>query len=69
MVGYHVYEEDSHHTTARPASWGHLPNGGTVANLEAMWAARYMYASLHSASVVPYPTISVPFNFIDFLIQ
>jgi hypothetical protein len=41
MVGYYVYKEDSSHTTARPASWGHLPNGGTVANLEAMWAARY----------------------------
>ena len=40
MVGYYVYKEDSSHTTARPASWGHLPNGGTVANLEAMWAAR-----------------------------
>jgi len=25
----------------RPGSWGHLPNGGTVANLEALWAARY----------------------------
>ncbi len=24
-----------------PVAWGHLPNGGTVANLEAMWAARY----------------------------
>jgi hypothetical protein len=41
MVSYYVYKEDSSHTTARPASWGHLPNGGTVANLEAMWAARY----------------------------
>ena len=28
------------HTTENPQAWGHLPNGGTVANLEAMWAAR-----------------------------
>jgi len=43
MVGYNVYtEEEQHrlHSTEAPGSWGHLPNGGTVANLEAMWAAR-----------------------------
>jgi len=39
MVGYNIYDEDEH-TTENPVSWGHLPNGGTVANLEAMWAAR-----------------------------
>ena len=37
MVGYNVTTE---HTTDNPLAWGHLPNGGTVANLEAMWAAR-----------------------------
>ena len=37
MVGYNVKSE---HTTDNPKAWGHLPNGGTVANLEAMWAAR-----------------------------
>ena len=40
MVGYNVYDDENEHTTERPCSWGHLPNGGTVANLEAMWAAR-----------------------------
>jgi len=40
MVGYNVLENESQHTTEYPGSWGHLPNGGTVANLEAMWAAR-----------------------------
>lgn len=40
MVGYNVLEEGEEHSTQRPNSWGHLPNGGTVANLEAMWAAR-----------------------------
>ena len=39
MVGYNIDEEGGH-TTENPLSWGHLPNGGTVANLEAMWAAR-----------------------------
>merc|ERR1719483_669919 len=39
MVGYNINEEVGH-TTENPLSWGHLPNGGTVANLEAMWAAR-----------------------------
>ena len=37
MVGYNVRSE---HSTDHPKAWGHLPNGGTVANLEAMWAAR-----------------------------
>ena len=37
MVGYNV---QSTHSTENPEAWGHLPNGGTVANLEAMWAAR-----------------------------
>ena len=37
MVGYNVH---SSHSTDNPEAWGHLPNGGTVANLEAMWAAR-----------------------------
>ena len=37
MVGYNVGSE---HWTDHPKAWGHLPNGGTVANLEAMWAAR-----------------------------
>merc|ERR550539_2061598 len=37
MVGYNVEIE---HSTDNPRAWGHLPNGGTVANLEAMWAAR-----------------------------
>ena len=36
MVGYNVDDHD----TSQPVAWGHLPNGGTVANLEAMWAAR-----------------------------
>eukprot|EP00092_Neocalanus_flemingeri_P000078 GFUD01000080.1.p1 GENE.GFUD01000080.1~~GFUD01000080.1.p1 ORF type:complete len:1171 (-),score=266.56 GFUD01000080.1:163-3675(-) len=40
MVGYNVYQDEKDHTTENPGSWGHLPNGGTVANLEAMWAAR-----------------------------
>jgi len=40
MVGYNVYDDEESHTTEAPGSWGHLPNGGTVANLEAMWAAR-----------------------------
>jgi len=39
MVGYNISEAVGH-TTENPLSWGHLPNGGTVANLEAMWAAR-----------------------------
>ena len=39
MVGYNT-DTGSGHTTERPLAWGHLPNGGTVANLEAMWAAR-----------------------------
>merc|ERR1719474_1562899 len=39
MVNYNTDEENGH-TTGNPLSWGHLPNGGTVANLEAMWAAR-----------------------------
>ena len=39
MVGYKT-EKDGAHTTQCPVAWGHLPNGGTVANLEAMWAAR-----------------------------
>jgi len=40
MVGYKVVENEWEHTTHHPASWGHLPNGGTVGNIEAMWAAR-----------------------------
>jgi len=40
MVGYNVYDDEKDHKTSSPGSWGHLPNGGTVANLEAMWAAR-----------------------------
>ena len=40
MVGHNVYDDEKQHTTQNPGSWGHLPNGGTVANLEAMWAAR-----------------------------
>ena len=40
MVGYKVVESELEHTTKHPASWGHLPNGGTVGNIEAMWAAR-----------------------------
>ena len=39
MVGYNI-DDQGGHTTENPLSWGHLPNGGTVANLEAMWAAR-----------------------------
>ena len=39
MVGYNI-DEEAGHTIKNPLSWGHLPNGGTVANLEAMWAAR-----------------------------
>jgi len=38
MVGYNV--DDHNYNIDRPLSWGHLPNGGTVANIEAMWAAR-----------------------------
>jgi len=39
MVGYNA--TDKHiHSTQSPKAWGHLPNGGTVANMEAMWAAR-----------------------------
>ena len=38
MVGYNTNEDD--HDSDLPVAWGHLPNGGTVANLEAMWAAR-----------------------------
>ena len=37
MVGYNV---DRDHTDQNPKAWGHLPNGGSVANIEAMWAAR-----------------------------
>eukprot|EP00092_Neocalanus_flemingeri_P013687 GFUD01014760.1.p1 GENE.GFUD01014760.1~~GFUD01014760.1.p1 ORF type:complete len:1163 (-),score=280.67 GFUD01014760.1:114-3602(-) len=40
MVGYKVVDSELEHTTLNPASWGHLPNGGTVGNIEAMWAAR-----------------------------
>ena len=39
MVGYKI-GEDQEHSTEKPLAWGHLPNGGTVANIEAMWAAR-----------------------------
>ena len=39
MVGYNT-DTGLGHTAERPLAWGHLPNGGTVANLEAMWAAR-----------------------------
>ena len=40
MLGYHVpeYGEDAPPGTLRP--WGHITGGGTVANIEAMWAAR-----------------------------
>jgi len=33
MVGYTVYNDENEHTTENPGSWGHLPNGGTAANL------------------------------------
>ncbi len=36
MLGYNVDPED----TSAPLSWGHIACDGSVANLEAMWAAR-----------------------------
>lgn len=37
MIGYNTIDQ---HDPLIPVSWGHLTSGGTVANLEALWASR-----------------------------
>ena len=39
MLGYPV-PRDGKPETGRPVPWGHITSGGTVANIEALWAAR-----------------------------
>ena len=40
MLGYHVPSEGHPPKPGRPLPWGHITSGGTVANVEALWAAR-----------------------------
>ena len=40
MLGYDVPTDGTAPATGIPRPWGHLTCGGTVANIEAMWAAR-----------------------------
>ena len=39
MLGYDVPPDDTH-VPGRIVPWGHITSGGTVANIEALWAAR-----------------------------
>ena len=52
MLGYHVPGEGKAPKPGKPAPWGHITSGGTVANIEALWAARnlkYAAVSLRQA--------------------
>ena len=40
MLGYKVPEDGTAPKPGHPAPWGHITSGGTVANIEALWAAR-----------------------------
>lgn len=40
MLGYAVPEPGEPATGPAPVPWGHITSGGTVANIEALWAAR-----------------------------
>ena len=40
MLGYKVPREGQVAKPSKPAPWGHITSGGTVANIEALWAAR-----------------------------
>ncbi len=40
MLGYKVPKPGEPLRPGRPAPWGHITSGGTVANIEALWAAR-----------------------------
>ena len=40
MLGYHVPEYGEKPPPGTLTPWGHITSGGTVANIEAMWAAR-----------------------------
>lgn len=40
MLGYHVPHDGARPKPGRPVPWGHITSGGTVANIEALWAAR-----------------------------
>ncbi len=52
MLGYHVPPEGKTAKPGRKLPWGHITSGGTVANIEALWAARnlkYAAVSLRQA--------------------
>ena len=40
MLGYPVPKEGHSPKPGKPVPWGHITSGGTVANIEALWAAR-----------------------------
>ena len=40
MLGYYVPSEGKAPKPGKPLPWGHITSGGTVANIEALWAAR-----------------------------
>ncbi len=40
MLGYFVPAEGAAPKPGKPLPWGHITSGGTVANVEALWAAR-----------------------------
>ena len=40
MLGYPVPKEGKPPKPGRAVPWGHITSGGTVANIEALWAAR-----------------------------
>ena len=40
MLGYYVPPEGKAAKPGKPLPWGHITSGGTVANVEALWAAR-----------------------------
>ncbi len=47
MLGYYVPPDGQAPAPGKPLPWGHITSGGTVANVEALWAARNLkYAAV-----------------------
>ncbi|KAK1241162.1 hypothetical protein MKX08_001136 [Trichoderma sp. CBMAI-0020] len=62
MLGYQVSEGNAHPDPKNPGAWGHITCGGSVANLEGMWAMRNL--KFYPLSLRLAMEINGPLNFL-----